>query len=61
MESKDEFKKIDIKTRTCYYFDDLTKVVKRDIDFSDILSDEKLYKKHENIFVQNVYGFKTIA
>ena len=59
---------MDIKTGACYYFDDFMKVLKRDIDFSDILSDEKLYKeKYENIliylwhFMQNFYGFKTIA
>ena len=35
MESKDELKEIDIKNRTCYYFDDIMRVI--DIDFSDIL------------------------
>ena len=39
MESKDKFKKIDVKNRTCYYFDDPVRV--RDIYFNDILSDEK--------------------
>ena len=43
MESKTEFKKIDIKNRTCYYFDDLIRV--EDIDFDNILLDEKLYQK----------------
>ena len=43
MESKDELKKFDIKNRTCYYFDDIMKV--KDIDFKDILLDEKSYKK----------------
>ena len=34
MENKDELKEIDIKNRTCYYFDDIN--LGRDIDFSDI-------------------------
>ena len=40
MESKDELKEIDIKNRTCYYFDDIIRVCDRDIDSSDSL----LYK-----------------
>ena len=35
---------IDIKNRTCYYFDDIMRVPDRDIDFSNILLDEKLHK-----------------
>ena len=35
MESKGELKEIDIKHRTCYYFDDIMRVI--DTDFSDIL------------------------
>ena len=35
MELKDEFKEIDIKNRTCYYFDDTIK--DRDIYSVDIL------------------------
>ena len=31
MDSNDEFKDIDIKNRTCYYFDDIMRVV--DTDF----------------------------
>ena len=34
MDSKDELKKIDIKSYTRYYFDDIIKEV--DIDFSNI-------------------------
>ena len=52
MESKDELKEIDIKNRTCYYFDDIILVMDTDsdFDFNDILLDEKLYKeKNENI------------
>ena len=31
MESNDELKEIDIKNRTCYYFDDIIKI--EDFDF----------------------------
>ena len=36
MGSNDELKEIDIKNRTCYYFNDIMRVV--DIDFYKILS-----------------------
>ena len=49
MESKNEFKKINIKNRTCYYFDDIMKV--EDIKVNNILLDEKSY---ENILVYNI-------
>ena len=39
MESKTEFKKIDIKNRACYYFDNIIRV--EGIDFDNILLDEK--------------------
>ena len=39
MESKDELKEINIKNRTCYYFDDIARVI--DTDFSDILLTEE--------------------
>ena len=42
MKSKDESKEIDIRNRTCYYFDDI--VTDKDIKFYKILLDEKLYK-----------------
>ena len=57
MESKDQFKEIDIKNRTCYYFDDIIGVMDRDsdFDFSDILLGEKLYKqKYENILIYDI-------
>ena len=62
MESKDEFDTdIDIKNCTYYYFDDLVRVRVRDIDFSDILIDQKLYKKkYENILIYNI-SYKTLA
>ena len=37
MESKDEFKKIDIKNRTCYYCDYTMEII--DISFRNILLD----------------------
>ena len=50
MESKDELKEIDIKNRTCYYFDDIIRVWNTNIYSIDILLDGKLYKeKYENI------------
>ena len=52
MKNKDELKKIDLKNRRCYHFDDIVKARNRDIDFTDILLDEKLYKEnHENILI----------
>ena len=39
---KNELKEIDIKNRTCYYFDDI--ITNRDIYSVDILSDEKIYE-----------------
>ena len=45
MERKNELKEIDIENRTCYYFDDTKRFKDRDINFSDILLDEKLHKE----------------
>ena len=42
MESKNEFKKIDNKKCTCYYFYDRTKI--EDFDFGNILLDQKSYE-----------------
>ena len=59
MESKDELKEIDNKNRTCYYFDSIIRFWDRDSNFSDILSDEKLYKeKCENILIHYI-SYKT--
>ena len=41
MESNDELKEIDIKNRTCYYFDHIIKI--EDFDLNNILIDEKSY------------------
>ena len=38
----DEFKKVCIKNRMFYYFDDIINI--KDFDFDEILFDEKLYK-----------------
>ena len=47
MESKDELKETDIESLTCYHFDDIMRVT--DIDFNNILLDEKSYK-HLSIY-----------
>ena len=52
MESKDELKEIDIKNRTCYYFDYI--ITDRDIYSDDILLDEKLYETYKNILIYNI-------
>ena len=57
MESENELQEIDIKNRTCYYFDDIIRLRYRDIDFSGILLDEKLYKE-KNILIYEIY-YKT--
>ena len=54
MESKDEFRKIDIKNYLmliiwCYYFDDTMRVI--GIDFRDILLDRKSNKKYKLFIV----------
>ena len=60
MESKDKLIEIDIKN-------DIIRFLDRDIDFSEILLDEELYKeKYEFFFnswhlIQNFNGCKTIA
>ena len=59
MESKDKLIETDIKNRMCYYFDDITRFWDRDIDFSDILYDKKLYKENnENILIYDI-SYKT--
>ena len=49
MESNDKLKEIDIKNRTCYYFDEIIKI--EDFDLDNILIVEKSYK---NILVYNI-------
>ena len=57
MESKDESKEIDIKKRTCYYFDDVMKVIDIYPSNINILLDEKSIKKTRNYF--NLITFHT--
>ena len=53
MKSKNELKEIDVKNCACCYFDDI--INGTNINFSNILSDKKLY---ENISVYN-FSYKT--
>ena len=38
----------------CNYFDDINRFWDRNIDFGDILLDEELYKKYENILIFDI-------
>ena len=49
MESKDKLNEIDIKSCTCFYFDDTMTVI--DISFNDILLNEK---SHKNTLIHDV-------
>ena len=52
-------KETHIKYCTCYYFDDIIIFWDRDIDFSDILLGEKLYReKYEYILIYDI-SYKT--
>ena len=53
MENENEFKKIDINSRTCYYFDDIMRAI--DIDFHSILLDKKT---HKNFLIYKI-SYKT--
>ena len=44
-----EFKKVRVKNRTCYYFDDIIKL--EDFDIDNILIDKKL---HKNILIYDI-------
>ena len=46
-ESNDNLKEIDIKNRTCYYFDDVAKI--KDFDLDKLLIDEKSYEKNVSL------------
>ena len=52
IENNDRLKEIDIKSCTCYYFNDITKIENFDLD--NILIDEQSY---ENILVYNIQKF----
>ena len=54
MESNNKLKEVDIKYRTCYYFDDIIKI--EDFDFNNILINEKSY---ENILDYGI-SYKTL-
>ena len=56
MESKNKLKEIDIKNRTCYYFDDIIKI--EDFDRDNILIDKK---SSEKILVNNISYKNLIA
>ena len=58
MESKDKLKEIDIKNRTCYYFDDIIRFWDRDIEFRDTLFNEKSYETSQNILIYDI-SYKT--
>ena len=51
---KNEFKKVRIKNRRCYHFDDMIKL--EDFDIDNILTDEK---SHENILIYDI-SYKTL-
>ena len=55
MESNNKLKEIDIKNRTCYYFDDIVKI--KGFDLGNSLTDEKSY---ENILVYNI-SYKSLV
>ena len=54
MKSKDELKETEIRNPTCYYFDDVMRVI--DIDFSDILLNEKSYKTYTILIYDILYN-----
>ena len=54
MESTNKLKEIDFKNRMCCYFDDIIRFWNRDIEFRDILLDEKSYETSENILSYNI-------
>ena len=50
----DEFEKVQVRHRTCYYFDDIIK--SENVDMDNILIDKKL---HKNIFNYSI-SYKTL-
>ena len=48
MESNDEFKEIDMKNRTCYYFNDI--IIVGHFDFDNILLNKSCIKIHRKVF-----------
>ena len=59
MKSKDELKEIDFKNHMFYYVNDIIRFWDRDLEFSDILLNQKSYKEnYENILTDNL-SYKT--
>ena len=58
MESTNKLKETDFKNRMCCYFDSVTRFWNRDIEFRDILLDEKSYETSENILSYDI-SYKT--
>ena len=55
MEGENELKEIDIKNRTCHYFDDIIRVWDTNFYSSDTLLDGKSYiEKCENILIDDI-------
>ena len=54
MERKDELKEINIDNRTYYYFGDIIRFWDRDIEFRDIILEEKSYERYENILIYDI-------
>ena len=52
MKSKDELKEIDIKNRTCYYFDYTMQII--DFNFLEIFCQMKKKKKYKNILIYDI-------
>ena len=48
MDSNDEFKEIDMKNRTCYYFNDI--IIVGHFDFDNILLNKSCIKIHGKVF-----------
>ena len=58
MESKKELKEIDLKNRTCHYFDDIIRDL--NIDFDNISLEEKSYKNKYEMILSYDISYKTL-
>ena len=52
MESIDEFKRTDFENFTCFYFDNIMRIV--DTDFDNISLDKKSYISYESILIYDI-------
>ena len=59
MDCKDELREIYNKYCTCYYFDGIMRV--KDIDFSDILLDNKFYKEKYKTILTYEISYKNLT